>query len=130
MSAVFLKLILVILFNRKYIYTFKTNYEQIGVPRIAIGDGMYLAGSLINHACDASIYMVAYGTHGARRPIKKGEHLTDCYVMSVANGSYKERQECCKLLYKFSCKWVKNSKCVILGSHRAIDGDWLFCAFA
>lgn len=33
-SAVFLKLILVILFNRKFIYLFKTNYYRVGGPRI------------------------------------------------------------------------------------------------
>jgi hypothetical protein len=106
-SAVFLKFILVILFNRRYIYAFKANYDRVGIPRIALGDGMYLASSLINHACDASMYMVAYGTHAvfrARRPIKKGEQLTDCYVMSVANDSYKKRQNLCQVLYKFSCR--------------------------
>jgi SET domain len=106
-SAVLLKLVLVIIFNRKCIYAFKTNYEQIGISRIPLGEVMYLAVSLINHACDASTYLVSYGSHvvyRARRPIEKGEQLTDCYVMSAANASFRERQKFCKSQYKFICK--------------------------
>ena len=106
-SAVFLKLILVILFNRKYIRVFKTNYHQIGFPRIELGDGMYLAGSLINHACDPSIYQVSYGTHAvyrARRPIMKGEQLADCYVVSAANEGYVARQLSNAEHFRFHCK--------------------------
>ena len=113
-SAVFLKLILVILFNFKFIYAFKANYNRVGIPRISIGSGMYLAGSLINHACDGSMYTIAYGTHvvyRARRPIKKGEQLTDCHVVSLANGSYKQRQDLCKTLYYFTCKYVSFMLC-------------------
>lgn len=106
-SAVLLKLILVTVFNRKCIYSFKTNYEQIGVARIPLGEVMYLAVSLINHGCDASVYLVSYGSHAvyrARRPMKKGEQLTDCYVMSAANAGYRDRQKCCKSQFKFICK--------------------------
>ena len=95
------------LFNRKFIYAFKTDYDGVCHPRIPLGEVMHLAGSLINHGCDASIYMISYGTHAvyrARRPIQKGEHLTDCYITSAANASYKQRQELSNDLYKFSCK--------------------------
>jgi SET domain len=106
-AAVFLKLILVMLFNRKYIHVFKTNYYRAGHPRIALGDGMYLAGSLINHACDPSIYQVSYGTHAvyrARRPIETGEQLTDCYIMSAANEGYIARQLNNAQHFRFHCK--------------------------
>ena len=106
-SAVFLRLILVLNFNRKFLYAFKASYERIGLPRIALGDVIYLASSLINHGCDASMYHVLYGSHivfRARRPIKKGEQLTDCYVVSAANAPYRQRQASCSQLYKFKCR--------------------------
>jgi SET domain len=106
-AAIFLKLTLVILFNRKYVHLFKANYHRIGAPRIGLGDAMYLASSLINHGCDASTYQVSYGSHvvyRARRPIKKGEQLTDCYVISAANGTTRERQLSNLMQQKFICK--------------------------
>jgi SET domain len=107
LSAVFLKLILVIYFNHKFLYAFKASYERLRLPRIALGDALYLASSLINHGCDANMYHVLYGTHvvyRARRPINKGEQLTDCYVVSAAKAPYRERQNQCMQLQKFQCK--------------------------
>jgi SET domain len=106
-TAVYLKLILVIKFNFKSIFAFKAHYGRLGVPRVALGSVMYLASSLINHACDPTMYQVSYGSHivyRAKRPVKKGEHLTDCYAASFSRSPYRERQKSCLEQYNFKCK--------------------------
>jgi SET domain len=108
MSAVILKLVLVILFNRKLIYSHKVNFELAGLAGIEIGEALYLASSLINHACDPNMYLVSYGSHAvyrARRPIEQGEQLTDCYGVSVAMANYEERQAMTNNMYKFLCRY-------------------------
>jgi hypothetical protein len=106
-AAVFLKLYLVVQFNHRIIDAFKANYNSVSLPRLVLGSGMFLASSLINHGCDATMYQVSYGTTAvfrARRPVGKGEQLTNCYIMPATNVRGKERRETLYNNYKFTCR--------------------------
>lgn len=106
-AAVFLKLCLVVHFNHKMIDAYKANYYSANLPRLLMGMGMFLASSLVNHGCDATMYQVTYGTTAvfrARRPISKGEQLTYCYLMPATNYRGKERRETLNEMHKFTCR--------------------------
>jgi len=109
-GAVFLKLSLVIEYNCFVIDCFKANYkaEMMGLlPTIKLGEGLFLASSLINHSCDPNLYNVHYGTSAvfrAIRPILKGEEITVCYMKPVVNCGYEERQMALMKNYKFKCR--------------------------
>jgi len=94
-------------FNHRIIDAFKANYNSVSLPRLVLGSGMFLASSLINHGCDATMYQVSYGTTAvfrARRPVSKGEQLTNCYTMPATNYRGKERRETLYNIYKFICR--------------------------
>jgi len=93
-----------------------TIYAQndIGFPRRKMGLSLSLASSLINHSCDPNMYQVNYGStrvYRARRPIKKGEQLTESYHNKLASDSnYTERQFYIQSLLDFDCRcniWFK-----------------------
>jgi SET domain len=106
-AAVFLKLHLVVRFNHRIISAYKANYNSVSLPRLTLGSGMFLASSLVNHGCDATMYEVLYGTTAvfrARRPISKGEQLTNCYAMPATNERGTERRKTLYAMHKFTCR--------------------------
>ncbi|XP_059471210.1 SET and MYND domain-containing protein 4-like isoform X2 [Neocloeon triangulifer] len=94
-SALFFKLFLILKCNFKPIYYFKTDYTKVGLPRVVVGSGLHLPSNIIRHACDANMIQIGYGSsfvYRARRPIAKGEQLTDCFLTSASNFELPQRQ--------------------------------------
>jgi hypothetical protein len=105
-GAVLMKLSLVIKFNCTKMYCSKANYnaKAFKATTLHLGQGLFLASSLMNHCLNANTYQVAYGTttvFRARRPIKKGERITFCFLESA---SYEERRKALMEDYKFKCR--------------------------
>jgi hypothetical protein len=108
-GAVFVKLSMVVKFNCTNLACFKANYnaEDTSFSSQHLGQGVYLAFSLMNHSCDPNTYQVPYGTSiviRAKRPILKGEQITFCYKMPATKYSYGERQMALLEEYKFKCR--------------------------
>jgi hypothetical protein len=106
-AAVILKLFLIYKYNSLTLECYKANYDAQASPRqMQLGKGLFLASSLISNSCDANTYKVGYGTSvvfRARRPIKKGEQITFCYMAPATEFSYEERQSYYLKEYKFKC---------------------------
>jgi len=79
-AAIFFKLNLINKVNFKAIFLDKVECSDL--PNKGLGAAVYLASSLINHSCVPNMYLVNYGStavYRAKRPIKKGEQLTENY---------------------------------------------------
>lgn len=62
-AAVIMKLCIVTNSNGKLIDCYKANFNTDvvgGLPNLALGLGMFLASSLVNHSCDPNMYQVSY----------------------------------------------------------------------
>jgi SET domain len=104
-AAILLKLFLVIQNNVMAIFGLSANYDA-EAKVIFLGNSMNLASSLVNHSCEPNMYVVSYGTttvFRAKRPIKKGEQLTYCYLNAAISSSYQERRDDLYESHKFNC---------------------------
>jgi hypothetical protein len=106
-GAVVLKLLLVLKYNSFPLECYKANYDaEASLPKMQLGGALFLASSLMSHSCDANTYKVSYGTtvvFRARRPIKKGDQITFCYMAPATDFSFEERQSYFLKEYKFKC---------------------------
>jgi hypothetical protein len=106
-AAVFYKLLRVLKKEYKPIYVIKANYDKIGMPRVVVGYALHSTSSFIKHACDATMFQVNYGStfvYRARKPIKKGEQLTDCFYQSAMNAPRDVRQKFFMGFFGHPCK--------------------------
>jgi len=106
-AALFLKLNLIAYYNLARLHEVNVSYQKVGLPRTEIGLSLSLASSLINHSCDPNMYQVNYGStrvYRAKRPIKKGEQLTESYHMLAASDKYFVRQVHIQKESKFCCR--------------------------
>jgi SET domain len=105
-----MKLCLIVDFNKKLINCSRVNYKADFIwQTLALGFGLFLASSLVNHSCDPNTYQAYYGTSTifrAKRPISKGEQVTCSYLeptLLAARFSRKERQRIIQRYFKFKC---------------------------
>jgi hypothetical protein len=106
-GAVLMKLSLVIKFNCTKMYCSKANYnaKAFKATTLHLGQGLFLASSLMIQCLNANVYQVSYGTSAvfrARRPIVKGEPITFCFTESA---SYEERRKALWEDYKIKCRF-------------------------
>jgi SET domain len=125
-----MKLCLVIEYSQRIINCHKAIYDpKAKLPELNLGTGLYLASSLVNHSCDANMYLVFYGTtvvFRARRPITKGEQLTCCYVHPATHHSYETRQKVLLEFYKFKCRYDNSLKVQMISKKSNFNQSLMF----
>jgi SET domain len=109
-ASIMLKINRIVALNSKIMDCYNANEhpaEKLPGPEL-LGNGLFLASSLLNHSCDPNMYQVSYGTSvvfRAARPIMKGDQLTTCYNnMPAIHYSYAVRQDALSSFYKFVCR--------------------------
>ncbi|XP_059469549.1 SET and MYND domain-containing protein 4-like [Neocloeon triangulifer] len=80
--------------------------ETVGLKFNVIGCAIYPSAALCNHSCDPNLFRATHGNytvHRARRLIRSGEILTECYKSLFIHSPTKERRSYCKMFYYFEC---------------------------
>ncbi|XP_065351447.1 SET and MYND domain-containing protein 4 isoform X2 [Cloeon dipterum] len=104
-AAIFLRIILGLDSNTHSMREMIRSEQQV-LKFNVFGCAIYPSAALCNHSCDPNLFRATHGNytvHRARRLIREGEILAECYKSLFIHAPLKERKAYLKTFYYFDC---------------------------